>query len=213
MLNRSWKFIIVFFFVIVVVIVNHANLKSQIYSTTPFDKSLPEFERPDNTSVESLQDEVEEESTPILDTLYVDPVSKTKSYIYKPKFAFTLVVTSEVHPDIKPDRSVFGIVSLKIMPDYYATSNVMYAKKNYRFDRLSWAIKTGWNETIPFFSRLSAFKQYLKPFNTPVYAHFYIMGAREYPEYPGQHYHWPREALEDYYLYILRKIDTVAIQN
>lgn len=213
MLNRFSKFLIVFFFVIVFVIVNYANLKSQIYSTTPFEKSLPVFERPDNTSVESLQVEDKEEEKPELDTVYVNPVSKAKSYIYKPKFAFTLVVTSEVHPDIKPDKSVLGVISLKITPDYNATSNVIYVKKNYRFDRLSWAIKTGWNETIPFFSRLSAFKKYLKPFSEPVYAHFYIMGAREYPEYPGQHYHWPREALEDYYLYILRKIDTVAIQN
>ena len=84
MINRSLKFIIVFFFVISLVIVNHANLKSQIYSTTPFEKSLPEFERPDNTSVESLQAEVQQETIPKLDTLYVDPASKTKSYIYKP---------------------------------------------------------------------------------------------------------------------------------
>jgi hypothetical protein len=90
---------------------------------------------------------------------------------------------------------------------------VIYEKKPYKFDRLRWAIKTGWNETIPFFSRLSAFKKYLKPFETPVYAHFYIKGVKEYPEYPGQYFHWPREELEDYYLYILQKIDAVSSQN
>jgi hypothetical protein len=124
-----------------------------------------------------------------------------------------LVVTKNRYTDIKPSKDIYGIISLRINPDYKATSEVVFAKKQYRFDRLSWAIKTGWNETIPFFSRLTAFKKYLKPFNIPVYAHFYIKGVQEYEEYPGQYYHWPREELEEYYLYILKRIDAVATQN
>jgi len=195
----------------VLVIVSNDNLISEIYESTPFERSLPSFERPENTTVESLQIENIEEIKPKLDIIYVDPKSKVKSYIYKPKMAFTLVVSADRDLSVKPNKSVYGIISLKIAPNYKATSRVRYAKKRYRFDRLSWAIRTGWNETIPFFSRLSAFKRYLKPFNTPVYAHFYIMGVKEYPEYPTQYYHWPREPLEDYYLFILKKIDTVAI--
>lgn len=211
--DRFFKLGIIAFVVIAFVILNSANINSQIELSTPFERMIPELERPENTSVESLQSEEEEAITPKLDTIYVDPQSLRKSYVYRPRMAFTLVVSSERYPDIKPDKSIFGVISLKITPDYQATSNVIYAKKKYHFDRLSWAIRTGWNETIPFFSRLSAFKKYLKPFSTPVYAHFYIRGIKEYPEYPTQYYHYPREALEDYYLYILRKIDAVAIQN
>ncbi|MGD9579918.1 MAG: hypothetical protein AB7V50_00965 [Vampirovibrionia bacterium] len=213
MIFRIIKILSVLIVVFAFALINQVDIFSQIMTTTPFERELPPLEKPENTSVDSIRAEVEKESKPVLDNLYVNPETQVKSYIYKPNIAFTLVVTSDVYPDIKPDKSVYGVISLKISPDYKAAGRVIYAKKKYRFDRLSWAIETGWNETIPFFSRLSSFKKYLKPFNQPVYAHFYIMGVKEYPEYPTQYYHWPREALEDYYLYILRKIDSVATQN
>lgn len=178
--------------------------------TTPFQKKLPDLERPDNPN--NNRENIRSSDLPD-ETIYVNPDSQRESYIYKPGNAFRLVVTKDKYPDILPDKSVYGVITLKVTSDYKATSRVIYSKKNYRFDRLSWAIRTGWNETIPFFSKLKGFSKYLKPFNTPVYAHFYINGVKEYPEYPGQFYHWPREALEDYYLYILQKIDAVASQN
>lgn len=178
--------------------------------STPFKKNLPAFPRSDNPNAPTLNEVNQYDN---VKSVYVNPHTQSSSYIYKPKQAFTLVVSQDEYPDIAPDKGVCGIISLVVYPDYKATSRVIYVKKDYRFDRLSWAIKTGWNETIPFFSRLESFKKYLQPFDQPVYAHFYVMNAKEYPEYPGQYYHWPREALEDYYLYILQKIDAVASQN
>lgn len=200
----------VFILIAVVILICSGQSYVEMKQSTPFEKRLAPLDRP-----ETLVDDAIEplEQKPPIESVYVNPDSKRESYVYKPKIAFSLVVTRDRYPEILPDKGVYGVITLRVTPDYKATSNVIYAKKKYRFDRLSWAIKTGWNETIPFLSRMQAFKKYLKPFNEPVYAHFYINGVQEYPEYPGQYYHLPREALEDYYLYILQKIDSVASQN
>lgn len=188
----------------VICLITRVQAQLEYEKNTPFVKKLlPLFEEQNPTELEENK----------VETVKVNNKTRQKTYIYRPGTAFKLVVTKERVPYIKPDKSVFAVISLRVTPDYLATSQVVYAKRPYKFDRLSWAIKTGWNEVIPFFSRLKEFKKYLKPFNEPVYGHFYIMGVREYPEYPGQYYHWPREALEDYYLYMLEKIDSVSSQN
>lgn len=188
----------------------YSQLDYDYKPSTPFAKKLPAFKRPGNPNPPTLKQVNQYDN---VKSVYVNPDDQTTTYIYKPKNAFTLVVSQDEYPVIDPGKDVYGIVSLVVYPGYKAKSRVIYMKEDYRFDRLSWAIKTGWNETIPFFSRLESFKQYLEPFDQPVYAHFYIMDVKEYPEYPGQYYHWPREALEGYYLYILQKIDSVASQN
>lgn len=172
--------------------------------TTPFEKKLPEFGRPDKPNYNEIIASASKHQVVITDN------NNNKECVYQPGKAFRLVISKERFPEVKPDKDVFGIITLRVTPDYHATSKVIYAKEPYKFDRLNWAMRTGWNDVIPLFSRLSYFKEHLKPFSEPVYAHFYILDTREYPEYPGQHYHWPRENLEDYYFYILEKIDLVA---
>ena len=205
------RYVSVFILISFVVVLCSAQQYYDMKKSTPFEKALPPLDRPDMPSYLKSNQSTTKPKT--VEQVYVNPDNNRESYIYKPKIAFKLVVTRDEYPSILPDKSVSGVVSLRVTPDYMATSRVIYAKKKYKFDRLSWAIKTGWNETIPYFSRLPSFKKYLKTFYEPVYAHFYIMGVKEYSEYPGQYYHWPREALEDYYLYILQKIDSVAMQN
>lgn len=184
----------------------------QEYIGSPFEKNLPPLIVPVDSEKPVFVKDPSAITKPV-ETYYNDPKTGNKSYVYQPKEAFKIIVTKNRYPKILPDKSIYGVVSLTIAPGYKASSNVIYMKKKYKFDRLSWAIRTGWNETIPFLSRLNSFKKHLKSFSVPVYAHFYIKGVREYPEYPGQYYNWPREDLEDYYLYILQKIDTVASQN
>ena len=174
--------------------------------STPFQKALPEFQRP-----EKIQ--YREQIASVRHQVEITDNDNNKEYVYQPGKAFKLVVTKDKFPAVKPDKDVYGIIILRVTPDYKATSKVIYAKEPYKFDRLNWAMRTGWNEVIPLFSRLSLFKDHLKPFNEPVYAHFYILDVREYPEYPGQYCHWPRENLEDYYFYVLEKIDLVANNN
>lgn len=195
--------------VLIVFMISTVQAQLEMKTSTPFEKRLEPLNTPDETN--QIKSNPPNQNKAI-DTVYIDKETQTKSYIYKPKDAFKLVVTKDEVPNILPDKGVYGVISLRITPDYMSTSRVIYARSPYKFDRLNWAIKTGWNDTIPFFSRLVNFRKYLKPFDEPVYAHFYIMGVQEYPEYPGQYYHWPREALEDYYLYILEKIDAVSSQ-
>jgi hypothetical protein len=196
-------------FLPLIIIAAKGQVHIEVTPSSPFEKQLPELSRP----AEDMVYDPEYVNLKKGEKLLQDHQQGSKTFVYQPKEAFKLVVTKRKYPKILPGKDIQGVVSLRITPDYLATSEVIFQRKPYRFDRLSWAIKTGWNDTIPYFSRLSSFKKYLKPFDVPVYAHFYIRGVKEYPEYPGQYYHWPREALEDYYLYILEKIDTVASQN
>lgn len=208
-LNKYTIFFIVF---VICSFMVFSKVFSQQNNGSPFEKELPPLIIPEYSRLPFTIKGQKKMAMPV-ESCYEDLKSGDKSYIYQPKEAFKLVISKNSSPLFLPEKDVYGIIRLTITPDYKAYSRVMYMKKPYRFDRLSWAIKTGWNDTIPFFSRLSAFKKYLEPFDVPVYAYFYIKGVREYPEYPGQYFHWPREELEEYYLYILRKIDTVASQN
>lgn len=207
--NYLKKTFIIAVILILSVVIGTAQTPYEMKRETPFEKRLAPLEKPDdikNLDYKNTEEYKDTKSQKIKD-------EHGTTYVYQPQTAFKLVVTQEEYPHILPDKNVFGVISLRITSDYIATSRVIYAKQPYKFDRLNWAIRTGWNDTIPFFSRLEGFRKYLKPFDGPVYAHFYINGVKEYPEYPGQYFHWPREALEDYYLYILQKIDSVASQN
>lgn len=178
--------------------------------SSPFEKQLAPLEKPNPTNINKLDILPETSNDKVEAELYSQ---KDKAYIYKPSKAFKLVVTAAEYPNVLPDKGIYGVISLKVDPGYEATSRIIYQLKPYKFDRLSWAMKTAWNDTVPFFSRIKSFQNHLKPFHYPVYAHFYIMGVREYPEYPGQYSYWPKEALEDYYFYILKKIDALAVEE